>query len=257
VEASTSSKRGGGRSFRDLTSTRQGSLLVALGAALLAGLLLLLFVQRYRDDQNAKGTVKSVFVARALIPRGSAADVVAASQLFQRTDIKGGQIKTGAITDPSVIRGQVATRDIYPGSQITASDFQASSDQVIPKLRGTDRAIEIPVDNSHGLVGQLHDGDRVDVLAGFGGTGGAASRATVRTLVDDVVVLKAPAGSGGGVNSNGGNNATAVLKVSDRDAARLAYASDNGKVWLVLRPAVGARNSSPITVIEQNVTAGN
>ena len=85
MEASTSSKRTGGRSFRDLTSTREGSLLVALGAALLAGLLLLLFVQRYKDNQNAKGATKSVFVARALIPRGSSADVVASSQLLQRT----------------------------------------------------------------------------------------------------------------------------------------------------------------------------
>jgi Flp pilus assembly protein CpaB len=151
VEASTSSKRPGGRSFRDLASTREGSLLLALGAALLAGLLLLLFVQRYRDDQNKSGSLKSVFVARALIPRGSSADVVASGQLLQRTGIKGSEIKSGAVTDPSTIRGEVAVRDIYPGSQITTSDFRAGGDEVIPKLRSTDRAIAVPVDASHGL----------------------------------------------------------------------------------------------------------
>lgn len=256
MEASSSGKRSGGRSFRDLSSTKEGSLALAIGAALLAGLLLLLFVQRYRDDQNRNGAVKSVFVARALIPRGSSADVVASQQLLQRTDIKGSDIKAGAITDPSVLRGEVAVRDIYPGSQITAPDFQTSGDLVTPRLRGTDRAIAVPVDTSHGLVGQVKDGDHVDVLAGFGASGqGGASRASVRTLLQDVVVLRAPGGGGGGIGgASGGSNA--VLKLSDRAAVRVAYASDNGKLWLVLRPPVGARDSGPSTVVEQSVGAG-
>jgi Flp pilus assembly protein CpaB len=229
-------------------------MLLALGAALLAGLLLLLFVQKYKDNQNSKGALNTVFVARALIPRGSSADIVASQQLLQRTGIKGAQVKAGAITDPSVLRGEVAVRDIYPGSQITATDFQASGDEVIPKLRGTDRAISVPIDASHSLAGQLHDGDHVDILAGFGGGGqGAAARASVRTLLEDVVVLRAPQNNGGGIGSNGGGNSV-VLKVSDRDAVRMAYAADNGKVWLVLRPPVGARNSAPLTVVEQNVS---
>jgi hypothetical protein len=33
----------------------------------------------------------------------------------------------------------------------------------------------------------------------------------------------------------------------------VAYAADNGKVWLVLRPPVGAKNSPPATVVAQTL----
>ena len=39
-----------------------------------------------------------------------------------------------------------------------------------------------------------------------------------------------------------------TLRVSDSDAAKLAYASDKGKVWLVLRPPAGAKQTRPSAV---------
>jgi hypothetical protein len=67
-------------------------------------------------------------------------------------------------------------------------------------------------------------------------------------------VLNAPDSSGGGVG--GGDNTNITLRVSDRDAANLAFTADNGKVWIVLRPPAGAHDSRPSTVTLQTLLAG-
>ena len=254
MEASSAGNRGGRRSMRDVLSTREGSIAVAVATALLAGLLLLVFVQRYRDNANSSTVSTSVFVARSLIPRGSSADIIASQQLLQRTNLRGSQVRSGAISDPTVLHGQVAVADIYPGQQITLADFTAAAPGVGSRLTGTDRAVAVPVDSAHGLVGQVQAGDYVDVLAGLGG---GAAGPSIRTLLQNVQVLGAPGGGGGGgIGGGGGGGGNIILKVSDQAAARLAFAADNGKVWIVLRPPAGAKQSPPASVTAASVSAG-
>jgi Flp pilus assembly protein CpaB len=95
------------------------------------------------------------------------------------------------------------------------------------------------------LAGDIAAGDRVDVLAGFnvqGATGG--TRPVMKPLTTNVLVLKADKqGAGSSSNSN------VTLRVTAGMATKLAFASENGKVWLVLRPA-GAKEgpSTPVSV---------
>jgi Flp pilus assembly protein CpaB len=236
-----------------MLSTRRGSLLLAAAAALLAGILLFVFVDS-RDDNGGSGSAQRVLVAKSLIPKGSSGDVVAATQLVVPTAFKGDQVKDGAISDPKSLQGDVATADIYPGQQITTGDFTSSDEGVTAKLIARQRAVAVPVDQAHGLVGDIKTGDRVDVLAGFttSATNGT-NRAVVKTLLQNVLVLNAPESSGGNIS---GDNANITLRVSDRDAANLAFTADNGKVWVVLRPPAGARDSRPSTVTLQTLLAG-
>src|SRR5207245_11256526 len=159
--------------------------------------------------------------------------------LLQQTTLRGSQIHAGAITDPSVLHGQVATTNIYPGQQITAADFTTASG-ISSELTGPTRAVSVPVDAAHGLVGFVHTGDHVDVLASYTG-GSATSRGSVNSLLQDVLVLNAPTGSGGVGSSS---NSDVVLRVSSHDAPSIDYAADNGKVWIVLRPPLGATGSA-------------
>jgi Flp pilus assembly protein CpaB len=111
--------------------------------------------------------------------------------------------------------------------------------------------MSIPLDTGHGLTSVLHAGDRVDVYAGLNssvngsaGSGGSASVA-VRLLMTNVPVMAVSLNSGGGVGGGGvGQQGDVLLKVNARDAGALAFASDNGKVWLVLR---GANATTPKT----------
>jgi Flp pilus assembly protein CpaB len=239
MESTSTTGKLGRNSPRDVLSSRGGAIAVAILAAIIAGVLLFAFVQRYRNKQDASGATTAVFVASKLIPQGASADLVASEQLLERTTLRGSQVQSGAIADPSVLHGEVATTNIYPGQQITAADFTTASG-ITSELTSDMRAVSVPVDSAHGLIGFVHTGDHVEVLASY--TGGAAnSRGTVTNLIQDVLVLNAPSSSGGGV---GNNNSDIVLRVSNHDAASVAYAADNGKVWVVLRPPLGASSSS-------------
>jgi Flp pilus assembly protein CpaB len=214
---------------------------VATVAAILAGILLFVFVQRYRSNQNASSATTPVFVANSLIPQGSSADLIASEQLLQRTTLRGSQVEAGAIADPAVLHGQVTATNIYPGQQITAADFTPVV-TIASELTAAQRAVSVPVDSAHGLTGFVHTGDHVDVLASY--TGGAgSSHGSVATLLQDVLVLSAPSVASGGLGG-GSSNSNITLRVSDHDAPGIAYAADNGKVWIVLRPPLGATQST-------------
>ena len=94
-----------------------------------------------------------VFVASGYIPKGTPVSVIGSAQLLSRTTVPASKAVVGAITDPSVISGEVAASNIYPGQQLAASDFTAANVTVASLLTGNQRAIAIPLDSAHGLVG--------------------------------------------------------------------------------------------------------
>ena len=240
-----------------LLSTRGGTLVVGGLAALAAGAVLLVFVSNYRDSVKQSSEPVTVLVAKDLIAKGTPGDQVAAQRMVERTDVQKDKLKDGAIDDPSVLKGRVAVDDIYPGQQLTAGDFSAMpSDALNYKLTGTQRAVAVPLDSAHGLVGYVKAGDHVDVLAGFNvkqvdGAGvpvdNGAPRPVLKAIVQNVPVLQAPASAGGGLGSSQ-TTQNVVLEMTDKQAWQLAFASDNGKVWVVLRPQAGAKQTHPSLV---------
>ena len=219
-------------------STRRGAITTAVVAALLAGILLFVFVQNYKKSGTPAVVNTPVFIASGYIPSGTPVSVIASSQLMSRTTVPSSHVVSGAIADPSVVRGEVAAANIYPGQQLTAADFVAKGTTLASQLTGNDRAIAIPVDSAHGLIGFVQAGSRVDVLDDAGtarpGQGGVAVLAT------NVLVLSPPGGGSsvaGGASSGGSN---IILQVTPQQANSFASAADNGKVWITLRPPVGA-----------------
>jgi pilus assembly protein CpaB len=238
------------REARRMLSTRGGTTAIAALSALLAAGLLLVFLNQYRESVDVADDVETVLVAKSLIEEGSPGDVVAEHTLFQTTTVRKDDLKDGAISDPSSLKGKIATTDIFPGEQLVAEEFVGATPGIQNRLRGFNRAIAVPLDEAHGMIGNVKSGDHVDVLAGIGLQQGASNntRATLRVIVRDALVLKAPdkpaAGAGGA-----GATKPVVLRVTDRKASEIAFAADVGKVWIVLRPKVGARESksAPVT----------
>jgi Flp pilus assembly protein CpaB len=238
-------------------STRNGTLAVSGIAALLAGALLLVFLNEYRDSTREDDMSVSVVVAKRLIERGSAADVLAEQGVFQRTRVPKDELKEGAIVDPKSLEGTIAAGDVYPGEQITAPDFTTVYPRAIYKLTGPSRALAIPSDAVHTNSSELRAGDRVDILGAFNSTEGqpgTGGQPVIKVLMRNVLVLRAPVGGSGAEGSSGGN---IVLKARDTDAAKLAYAVDNGQLWLLLRPQTGATNSKIPLITLQTVLSGS
>jgi Flp pilus assembly protein CpaB len=231
-------------------STRNGTLLVSAIAALLAGAILLVFLSQYRDSTRDDGVSASVLVAKRLIERGSPGEVLADQGMFQRASVPRSDLKDGALVDPASIKGQVAAKDIYPGEQLTSTDFAPGAARAQNRLGPTDRAIAIPVDGIHGNTAELRAGDRVDVLVGFnvGTAGGGEGEPVIKPLMKNVLVLTAPVGGAAGAN--------VVLRAPDQKAAELAFAADQGKLWLLLRPQAGARDTDVSMVTLETVLFG-
>jgi Flp pilus assembly protein CpaB len=246
------------RSTKNLLSTRHGTLAVATLAALLAIGVLVVFMQSYKNSVDEGAQPVTVLVARDSLPKGVSGDMLAKQGMFQATGFKRDQVEDGAITDPASLRGQVAVHDIVRGQQLTAEDFTTPTNPVLSRLATDQRAVTIPLDSAHGMAGQIQTGDHVDVFAGFqvqpsDGTGGR-SRPIMRVLLQDVEVLEAPEEPKGGFGQNQTQNV--VLRVDDEDAPELAFSIDNGKVWLSLRPAAGAKQEAPSLITLDRLLLG-
>jgi Flp pilus assembly protein CpaB len=234
-------------------ATRQGTFVLAGIVTVAAAVFLLVFLTQYRTRITDKSEV-NVTVARSLIEKGSSGDVIVTKALFAIDKVRKSDLKSGAVTDPAKLRGKVATDDIYPGEQIQRSDFKAGTDTIGGEITGVERAISVPLDSAHGMIGDVKAGDRVDVLGGFNEDRGTRGRPVVGTIVQDALVLKAPSQAAGNANLNKTQNV--VVRASDRKAAQIAFAADNGKVWLVLRPKAGAEQNVPSPVSLERLLVG-
>jgi Flp pilus assembly protein CpaB len=239
-----------------LTSSKRGTLLLAIVAAIVAGLLVLVYVNRYRDSVSAQSAPVTVLVAKSTIPKGTSGKVVAAEGLYTVSTIRQSQLLEGALSDPSSLVGHAAATEIPPGAQLTSAAFSATATTSASTLTARQRVVSIPFDASHGATPDLTVGDHVDVYAGFnitpvGPTGiplaGGQSRPVLKLVMQDVPVVRITAG---------GSASEVSLKVNDLHAAQLAFATDNGKLWLAVRPASGAKASRPSIVTAETLLLG-
>jgi Flp pilus assembly protein CpaB len=182
------------------------------------------------------------------------------------TNTPRSEVKDGAITDPADLRGRVALDDIYPGQQLTVADFSATaSDALGNRISADQRAMSVAIDGAHGMIGNVQAGDRIDVFAGFNvkrlnadGTPdtNAAERPVLKLIMEDILVLDAPTEAKTGFGANQTQTSNVTLRVNDEQAAQLAFSSDNGKVWIVLRPRTGAKPTRPDIVTLETLLFG-
>jgi Flp pilus assembly protein CpaB len=246
--------------WRKLLSTRRGTIIVATVCALVAGGILIFAMQSYRHNVDTEGNPETVFVASGLIQKGTAGDAISSEQLFKPTSIATKQVSAGAIADTAQLHGKVAAADIYPGQQLTAADFTAGGG-LPAQLAPNQRAMTITLGSAHGMVGQLHDGDHVDVYASVSIGPDGRGIGVERLLMSNIQVLKAGTSSGGGLGGGTpqSQESNVTLKVDNDQAGVLAYAAGAGTnaVWLVLRPANATSGTSTPTVSAQSLLLGS
>jgi len=231
VENITSSK---------LFTTRQGTILLGVIAAVIAAIALLVYLNQYRS--GATSTVQ-VLVAKKTIPQGTSGDVLAKSTgFYEVAQIPKDNVLNGAITDSSTLSGKVALADINPNSQLAESQFGAGSG-VVQKLGPNQRAVVVSLGSPQSVGGQIVAGSRVDfwvTSSGQGTTG--VTRPIAKLLFQNLVVL--------GVN---GGNVT-LEATTPRQAGQIIYASTNTQIWLALRNTVSRNLARPPVI--SSVTGG-
>ena len=215
-------------------SSRGWAIALGIGAIVLAAILLVVYLDRYRSRVSGENAPTPVLVAKQLIPTGTPGSIVATQQMYAPTTLPQKEVEVGAVADPSYLAGRAAAVDIFPGQQITSTDFAASdTTSVDSQITGIQRAISISIDNVHGSLSQLQPGDSVDVYTSTAGV--------VKLFSPNVKVLTTPAVPG----PAGGSNL--VLRILTGQASKWAYAADFTQFYFVLRPVVGAKQTKPST----------
>jgi pilus assembly protein CpaB len=234
-------------------------------AAVLAAVILVAYLHRYRDSVRNSGVPVTILVAKGLIEKGTSGDIIASSDLYQVSTLPKGEVADGAITDPASLKGRVTTADIFPGEQLTAANLETGgATSMANRITGDERAVTVPIDVAHGMVGEISAGDHVDIYGGFNvkklnadGTPdtAAAERPVLKLLVADVLVLEAPDSGSNGIGASGGKSQL-TLRMNDQQAATTAFSADNGILWAFLRPKVNADTTSPDIVSLETVLFG-
>lgn len=248
-----------------LLSTRSGTLALAGIAAVLAAIIFLVYLNRYRESLNESSAAATVLVAKNLIPKGTSGDSIGTQGLFQVVETTKGQLLDGAFADPAILRGKVAVHDIFPGHQLTSADFSTSTvNSLGATLVGDQRAIALPLDSARSMRGQVQSGDHVDILAGFNvrrvdrngvPVDNGQGRPMLRVIMQDITVISVPGDTSGGFGGSG-KSSNVILKVTPEQAADLAFASDHGTLWLVLRPRTGGAGATPDVVTAETLLLG-
>jgi Flp pilus assembly protein CpaB len=238
-----------------LLNSRGGTLLVGGAAAVLAAIVVLVYISQYRSSVNAGNSRIKVLVAAQVIEKGTPGSYIGTAQLFAPQEILQKQVIDGAISDPASIQGRVAIRDIAPNQQLTLADFSTTAVDTLPtKLANTQRGIAFPIDGPRGLVGQLAAGDHVDVYGVFSvDSSRCGSGVVIKLLMQNALILRVPVASGG---IGGGRSQTIILKANYQQATNIALTAEAGQIYLTARPNANAKTTPPLAQTVQNLLIG-
>jgi Flp pilus assembly protein CpaB len=226
-------------------SNRSWALALGIGAVVLAAILLVVYIDRYRSRVSGENAPTQVLVAKQVIPRGTPGTLIASQGMYVPTTLPQKEVEVGALADPQYLTGRAAAADILPGQQFAAIDFAVSDTaSVDSQITGTQRAIAISLDSVHGAASQVQAGDSVDIYVELGGVGGQALVKLFRPNVKVLAVPTTPGPVGGG---------NLILRVDTKDVATFAYAADNSSLYFVIRPVAGAKATKKSTATAANL----
>jgi hypothetical protein len=100
--------------------------LLWIGSVVFAAILLFVYLDRYRTRVEGENAPATVLVAKQLIPHGTPGTLVVSQSMFSPTTLPPEEVEVGAISDPAYLSGRTAAADIFPGQQLTATDFAVS-----------------------------------------------------------------------------------------------------------------------------------
>jgi Flp pilus assembly protein CpaB len=234
------------------------NIFVAIGLALAAMLLTLLYVTNVRRSAQHDVSNVSVYVAGKDLPTGtSGAQLVKGHEIHLTTVLKR-DVVPGAISSPAQVDSLVLTAPLYQGEQVTLRRFTtASAEGIRAQLSGAMRAVQVAGDPNQLLSGTLQTGDHVDLVANVhvNATSGQASDED-RIVLRNLLVLDT-SGAGSNVATTSTTSSSVILAVSDTQVQRLWYVIKNADWTLELRPVINATDGSNPTVGQTQILGGS
>ena len=206
-----------------------------------------LYVQGVQQSVQTDQEMVQVVAAKEDIPAGAQLD-----ELIQR-----GAFTTRAVPRDLVVEGAVLSLADLQGGQ-TSSPILAGEQISVARLRGEEelgggilgipsgmKALSLPLDAPRTVGGVVQQGDHVTLYA----SAPLPTGNTTLALVPDVQVLKVVGGPVSGVPEQTGSSVLVTLALKPRDAQRVVFAMEFGKVWLsLLPPGEAGAKGQPVTI---------
>jgi len=171
--------------------------------------------------------------------------IVADEEIRIGSTIEGGQVKTvgwpkanmpqGAMKTKEEVVGRIALQTIVPGDAVTETKLvpkEGPAGILTYKIPEGHRAMTVGVDQVAGVAGFLNPGNMVDVVLTVSQPGGKESLSKI--VLQDIPILA----TGQIIEKKGGEPSivpTVTLDVTPEDTEKLAIASSQGRLQLVLR----------------------
>jgi Flp pilus assembly protein CpaB len=224
-------------------SSRGWAIALGLGAIVLATILLIVYLDRYRARVGGASAPTPVLIANRTIPAGTPGTIVSSQGMYEPTTLPKKEVEADAIADPQFLTGRAAAVEILRGEQLTALDFAASTTTTVDsQITGAQRALSVPIDGIHGSLSQVKAGDEVDIYIRT--PRDATGDSQIELFRPAVKVLAVPGPEGGNY----------VLLTTTTDAPKFAFVADNNPMWWVIRPAAGAKKTADVVGHKDNIT---
>ena len=179
-----------------MKKSRLRNLILPVGLAVIALVLIGVYMVSYRSSVDNGAEFVKVLVAARDIPAGTGGSAVASGDYLKSQTVPRRAVVPGSVVSEASLTSQVVADPIYEGEQITLRQFAPKTQGgVFAKFSGKERAIAVLGEPHQLLAGTLTDGDHVDVVATARYHGGP-SRATTRVVLRDLLVLEAPDADG-------------------------------------------------------------
>lgn len=237
---------------------RRVLLVVAAVIAALGTLLVFLYVRGADNRAASQYHAVSVLKAVKTIAPGETVAAAQAAGKIQLGSVAEGQQLPGALTDLSPINGQVATTTIYPGEQIVAAKFSATSSGTSLTIPKGKLAISVNLTDPARVAGFVNPGNSVAVFMQGSGLGNAGPfsrlllpKVEVIAVGTTTVVSTTTTDSTGAQTTEQLPRTLLTLALSQDEAEKVLFASGNGEL------ALGLLNADSKVTPNQGVSGQN
>jgi pilus assembly protein CpaB len=226
-------------------------------------------------------TIKTV-LAKQDIPLGSRVD----ESMLKVEEKKAADRAAGSYSDPGLVIGKIARKNILAGQQLTTAIFQVATGPVteldVPPGK---RAMAVQVDQVSGVGTLIRAGDYVDLIVAFStaqfpvitvspedgsinpvaGLNGTSVKMILQGMQVLNILLPPPPAPAEGQPATGnqgtaltGQQAILLLAVTPQQAEVIKFAQMDGSMTVVLRSPADFldENNQPRTDVEPDVTTG-
>ena len=230
---------------------------IVLVGALIFGVLAAVSVSRYLSSAQAyTKNLNNVAVAKVAIPIGSkiVAEQITVVQ-FPKESTPDGAFDSAEKLAGRVAVVNIAAREPITESRLAAEGTAAGLAAIIPEGY---RAMTVKVDDAAGISGFIQPGTLVDVVVTIDPEGIARQDPISKIVLQNIKVLASGQNIDKPENEREATSVKAVtLQVTPEQAEKLALASSEGKLQLVMRSQIDQGDEKTTGINKRNLLGGD